>query len=49
MRRWVLQEHVWNKLLDQSGFTRIRIDLLPAETHELRDADTLLIACTRPG
>lgn len=48
MRRWVLQEHVWNKLLDQSGFAQIRIDLLPAATHGPRDAATLLIACTRP-
>jgi len=48
MRRWVLQEQLWNKLLDKSGFTRIRIDLLPAATHAPRDASTLLIACTRP-
>lgn len=32
MRRWVLQEHVWTKLLHEAGFTKITIDVLPAAT-----------------
>ncbi len=30
MHRWVLQEHVWTKVLDQAGFTDIRVEALPA-------------------
>ncbi len=44
MRRWVLQEHVWTKLLDEAGFTKISIDVLPATTDELRTAATLLVS-----
>ncbi|MFF7989853.1 class I SAM-dependent methyltransferase [Kitasatospora xanthocidica] len=47
MRRWVLQETVWTKLLDEAGFTRISIDRLsPSEPSE-RAADTLLIRAYR--
>ncbi|WP_411077005.1 class I SAM-dependent methyltransferase [Streptomyces sp. cmx-10-25] len=30
LRRWVLQEHVWTKVLDGAGFTAIRVEELPA-------------------
>ncbi|GAA3000057.1 hypothetical protein GCM10010519_35770 [Streptomyces lactacystinicus] len=43
MRRWVLQEHVWTKLLDEAGFTAISIDRLPPATSGARSADTLLV------
>ncbi|GHH89115.1 hypothetical protein GCM10018793_70990 [Streptomyces sulfonofaciens] len=29
IRRWVLQEQVWTKVLDESGFTRISVNVLP--------------------
>lgn len=29
MRRWVLQERVWTELLDEAGFTRISVRVLP--------------------
>ncbi|WUB00936.1 class I SAM-dependent methyltransferase [Streptomyces longwoodensis] len=48
MRRWVLQEHVWTKLLDEAGFTNITIDVLPATTGP-RTADTLLVSADRPS
>ncbi|MDH6117282.1 class I SAM-dependent methyltransferase [Kitasatospora sp. GAS204B] len=49
MRRWVLQEHVWTKLLDEAGFTGITADLLPPATPGPRAADTLLLrACRQP-
>ncbi len=47
MRRWVLQETVWTKLLDEAGFTRISIDRLPPATPGLRSADTLLLRAHR--
>lgn len=46
MRRWVLQEHVWTKILDEAGFTRIAIDLLPGGNGP-RVADTLLVTAFR--
>ncbi|WP_432058703.1 class I SAM-dependent methyltransferase [Streptomyces sp. bgisy022] len=46
MRRWVLQEHVWTKLLYEAGFTRISGDLLPAGPGP-RAADTLLLTAWR--
>ncbi len=46
MRRWVLQEHVWVKLLDDAGFTRISGDLLPAGQGP-RAADTLMLTAWR--
>ena|SRR5690606_9057893 len=46
MRRWVLQEHVWVKLLDEVGFTRISGVLLPAGQGP-RSADTLLLTAWR--
>ncbi|MEU2086631.1 class I SAM-dependent methyltransferase [Streptomyces albus] len=48
MRRWVLQAHVWTKLLDQAGFTEIRTDVLPATGEDPRTADTLLVTAYRP-
>lgn len=48
MRRWVLQEHVWTKLLDEAGFTRISIDMLPPITAGPRTAETLLVSAFRP-
>ncbi|MFE1030098.1 hypothetical protein ACFW5I_37245 [Streptomyces sp. NPDC058818] len=30
VRRWVLREHVWTKLLDEAGLTDITVDVLPA-------------------
>ncbi|CAL9337884.1 class I SAM-dependent methyltransferase [Streptomyces pilosus] len=47
LRRWVLQEHVWTKLLDEAGFTSIGIDVLPASTGP-RAAHTLLVTASRP-
>ncbi|MEV7603523.1 class I SAM-dependent methyltransferase [Kitasatospora sp. NPDC089797] len=49
MRRWVLQEHVWTKLLDSAGFTEITIDRLPPATPGPRSADTLLLRAYRSG
>ncbi len=46
MRRWVLQEQVWTKLLDEAGFTRISIDVLPGGGGP-QGADTLLVAAYR--
>ncbi|MEU8653643.1 class I SAM-dependent methyltransferase [Streptomyces sp. NPDC048737] len=48
MRRWALQEHVWAKLLDEAGFTRITTDVLPA-TGGPRTADTVLMSAHRPS
>ncbi|MEU6540978.1 class I SAM-dependent methyltransferase [Streptomyces sp. NPDC047000] len=44
MRRWVLQEHVWTKLLDEAGFTDITTQVLPVTTDGPRTADTLLVS-----
>ncbi|WP_129307605.1 class I SAM-dependent methyltransferase [Streptomyces sp. L2] len=46
MRRWVLQEQVWTKLLDEAGFTRISVEVLPRGTGP-RTADTLLVTAHR--
>ncbi|MEV6807027.1 class I SAM-dependent methyltransferase [Streptomyces sp. NPDC051132] len=43
LRRWVLREHVWTKVLDDSGFTRISTDLLPPTADGRRSAATLLV------
>ncbi|MCX4677647.1 class I SAM-dependent methyltransferase [Streptomyces sp. NBC_01433] len=47
MRRWVLQEQVWTKVLDEAGFTRISLDRLPSTTDAPRSADTLLVTAVR--
>ncbi|MFJ9212484.1 hypothetical protein [Streptomyces sp. NPDC102264] len=47
MRRWVLQEHVWAKVLDEAGFTRITVDVLPSTVSGPRTADTLLVTGVR--
>nr|WSY54111.1 class I SAM-dependent methyltransferase [Streptomyces sp. NBC_00886] len=50
MRRWVLQEHVWVKILDEAGFTGISVDVLPSTAEGPRSADTQLVTATRrPG
>ncbi|MBT2674775.1 methyltransferase domain-containing protein [Streptomyces sp. ISL-14] len=48
MRRWVLQDQVWTKLLDEAGFTDITVDVLPA-TVGPRTADTLLVSAYHPS
>ncbi|MFF0409673.1 methyltransferase domain-containing protein [Kitasatospora sp. NPDC004745] len=48
MPRWVLQEHVWEKLLDEAGFTAITIDRLPPPASGARTADTLLLRACQP-
>ncbi|MFJ9247765.1 class I SAM-dependent methyltransferase [Streptomyces sp. NPDC101776] len=47
MRRWVLQEQVWVKVLDEAGFTETVVDVLPSTTEGPRTADTLLITAVR--
>ncbi|MGW4238684.1 methyltransferase domain-containing protein [Streptomyces sp. NPDC004749] len=47
MRRWVLQEHVWVKVLDESGFAGITVDMLPSTVAGPRTADTLLVTAVR--
>ncbi|MDX3135080.1 class I SAM-dependent methyltransferase [Streptomyces europaeiscabiei] len=47
MRRWVLQEHIWIKLLDEAGFIRITVDMLPAAINGPRPVDTLLVSAHR--
>ncbi|WP_409062440.1 methyltransferase domain-containing protein [Streptomyces sp. SYP-A7185] len=47
LRRWVLQEQVWMKALDEAGFTNIAVDLLPAKSDGPRAADTLLVIADR--
>ncbi|KDN80592.1 methylase [Kitasatospora cheerisanensis KCTC 2395] len=49
MRRWVLQETVWTKLLDEAGFTRISIDRFPPAVPGARAADTPLLRARRPS
>ncbi|MFI1094471.1 class I SAM-dependent methyltransferase [Streptomyces sp. NPDC020917] len=46
MPRWVLQGHVWQRLLEQSGFTGTTVGVLPAAGGP-RGADALLVGCTR--
>ncbi|MFJ3503994.1 methyltransferase domain-containing protein [Streptomyces sp. NPDC090135] len=48
MRRWVLQEHVWTKVLDEAGFTGIHVEELPAGEGP-RAAAAFLIAAERPS
>jgi SAM-dependent methyltransferase len=48
MRRWVLREQVWTKLLDEAGFARISTGTLPGKTGP-RAADTLLVTAFRTG
>ncbi|GAA4806262.1 hypothetical protein GCM10023220_40250 [Streptomyces ziwulingensis] len=43
MRRWVLQEHLWTKVLDESGFTQIDVNVLPPAVEGPRSAATLLV------
>ncbi len=47
LRRWVLQEQVWMKALDEAGFTNIAMDILLAESDGRRAADTLLVIADR--
>lgn len=47
MHRWVLQEHVWVKVLDEAGFTGISFDMLPSAVQGPRTADTQLLTATR--
>lgn len=48
MRRWVLQEHVWVKVLDEAGFTRTHVEELPA-VEGPRGAATFLVTAERPA
>ncbi|MFB7651872.1 MULTISPECIES: methyltransferase domain-containing protein [unclassified Streptomyces] len=43
MRRWVLQEQVWTKLLDEAGFSRISVEVMPGGRGP-RSADSLLVS-----
>ncbi|WSV26504.1 hypothetical protein OG331_50510 [Streptomyces sp. NBC_01017] len=45
--RWVLEEQVWVKLLDQSGFTDIGVEVWPATSDGPRTAATLLVGARR--
>jgi hypothetical protein len=47
MRRWVLQEQVWVKVLDEAGFTGTVVDVLPSTAGGPRTADTLLVTAVR--
>lgn len=47
MRRWVLEEHVWTRVLDEVGFTGIDVGVLPAAQGP-RTARTLLVTAHRP-
>ncbi|MER8012446.1 hypothetical protein [Streptomyces sp. NPDC094149] len=48
MPRWVLQEQVWVKLLDEAGFADISVEEWPAGEGP-RAAATLLVAARRPA
>jgi SAM-dependent methyltransferase len=48
MRRWVLQEHLWAKLLDQARLTAVTTEVLPSTAPGPRTADTLLLRACRP-
>jgi SAM-dependent methyltransferase len=48
MRRWVLQEHVWTKLLYEAGFTDVGIEVLPAAANGPRSAAALLVTAFLP-
>ncbi|WP_309054008.1 class I SAM-dependent methyltransferase [Streptomyces sp.] len=43
LRRWVLREQVWTRVLDESGFTRVHVDVLPPAAEGPRSAATLLV------
>ncbi|MFJ9374528.1 class I SAM-dependent methyltransferase [Streptomyces sp. NPDC101455] len=47
LRRWVLQEHVWVKILDEAGFTETAVDVLPSTAEGPGTADTLLVTAVR--
>ncbi|MFJ9752974.1 class I SAM-dependent methyltransferase [Streptomyces chartreusis] len=49
MARWVLEEQVWVKLLDQAGFTDIGVEVWPATNDGPRTATTLLLGARRTG
>ncbi|GAA3592069.1 class I SAM-dependent methyltransferase [Streptomyces osmaniensis] len=49
MARWVLEEQVWVKLLDQAGFTDISVEVWPATSDGPRTAATLLVRARRTG
>ncbi len=38
MDRWVLQEHVWIKVLGEAGFTGISVDMPPSAVRAPRTA-----------
>ncbi len=46
MHRWVLQEHVWTKVLDEAWFTDIHVMALPAGDGR-RPAASLLLTAKR--
>ncbi|MFD0367626.1 class I SAM-dependent methyltransferase [Streptomyces sp. NPDC127114] len=48
MRRWVLQERVWTKVLDEAGFTRVTAEELPAGAGP-RAVATLLVTAVLPA
>ncbi|MFJ2603730.1 class I SAM-dependent methyltransferase [Streptomyces sp. NPDC091279] len=48
MRRWVLQEQVWAKILDEAGFTGVNVELLPSTVAGPHAVDTLLVSAVRP-
>ncbi|MFG3102957.1 class I SAM-dependent methyltransferase [Streptomyces sp. NPDC048182] len=43
MRRWVLQDKVWVKVLGSAGFSRVDVRVLRSSTEGPRAADTLLV------
>jgi SAM-dependent methyltransferase len=47
MPRWVLEEQVWVKLLDQAGFTDISVEVWPTTGDGPRKAATLLVGARR--
>ncbi|WTK70769.1 class I SAM-dependent methyltransferase [Streptomyces sp. NBC_01515] len=47
MRRWVLQEQGWVKVLDEAGFTETAVDVLPSTAEGPGTADTLLVTAVR--
>ncbi|MFD5015352.1 class I SAM-dependent methyltransferase [Streptomyces chartreusis] len=49
MARWVLEEQVWVKLLDQAGFTDTSVEVWPATSVRPRTAGTLLVEARRTG
>ncbi|WP_411978460.1 class I SAM-dependent methyltransferase [Streptomyces sp. N50] len=47
LRRWVLQEQVWMKVLDEAGFTETAVDVLESTAEGPGTADTLLVTAVR--